>query len=559
MALSMNICILISVCFPFSCGIIRFHRFPSVYPFGESFVSFVCDDMRLFSERENKNASLEIQLRRNSNDNWTTVVELNRSSVLWKSENTFFKFRGKYYDQGVTLTGIIQSKQCTVDPKISPDLRCVLSDESGIIDSSSETRILSIEGRTPGNMTDISIVPQELFQDKDEIYFEEDDVLQLQCIAEVENINGFPNKDIRWCKNESGKFQKLSLQHPPLTSIVSRSKDGCSVVQKSVIFYHILQNDTDVDLMCESGYSGTCGKSGINLTISIPTANTNKDKWKVSPIVIHDRESVLNKNLIKLNGAGKTIYLLCTASTLFQQESLQNKMNWCFKRQVNETWTKISPQEKKVEVVSNSSGETTIFSRIKYHVTVLDRDIFFLCEISRYSRCGLGLAHATTNISIGGETLTNEIKEGFKDVQLQKRLEPDCSTAGVAVVSVILVSIVVITFLFLVVLFRRKEIKFQGFVLRIDRPDNRYVEKSFRSSPKKKEKRLPSIKASTEKEIKSEEKINKHCETRELNVAAERQDLYENQEFQQEKNMDTCTYEEVATGHNESEYESLRL
>lgn len=45
-------------------------------------------------------------------------------------------------------------------------------------------------GRTPGNMTDISIVPQ----DKDKIYFEEDDVLQLQCIAEVENINGFPSK-----------------------------------------------------------------------------------------------------------------------------------------------------------------------------------------------------------------------------------------------------------------------------------------------------------------------------------------------------------------------------
>lgn len=51
-----------------------------------------------------------------------------------------------------------------------------------------------LTGRTPGNMTDISILPQELFQDKDEIYSEEDDVLQLQCIAEVENINGFPSK-----------------------------------------------------------------------------------------------------------------------------------------------------------------------------------------------------------------------------------------------------------------------------------------------------------------------------------------------------------------------------
>lgn len=124
-----------------------FNRQPSVYPFGESTVFFECEYMWLYSERENTNASLEIQLRRNANDNWTTVVELNRSSVFRKSENTFFNFTilsvsGRRY---VTLTGLIQSKQCTVDPKISPDLRCVLSDESRIIDSF-ETGILSIEG-----------------------------------------------------------------------------------------------------------------------------------------------------------------------------------------------------------------------------------------------------------------------------------------------------------------------------------------------------------------------------------------------------------------------------
>lgn len=43
-------------------------------------------------------------------------------------------------------------------------------------------------------MTNISIVSQELFEDKDKIYFEEDDVLQLQCIAEVENIDDIPSK-----------------------------------------------------------------------------------------------------------------------------------------------------------------------------------------------------------------------------------------------------------------------------------------------------------------------------------------------------------------------------
>lgn len=129
-----------------------FDRYPSVYPFGESIVSFECEDIWFSSEKENKNASLEIQLRRNANDNWTTVVESNRSSVFRKSENTLFSFtilsvrvRERQYDQRVTLTGLIESKQCTVDPKISPDLRCVLSDESRIIDSS-ETRILSIEG-----------------------------------------------------------------------------------------------------------------------------------------------------------------------------------------------------------------------------------------------------------------------------------------------------------------------------------------------------------------------------------------------------------------------------
>lgn len=98
-------------------GIIMFDRYPSVYPFGESIVSFECEYRWLLSERETKNASLEIQLRRNANDNWTTVVELNRSSVFRKSENTFFNFTilsvsGRRY---VTLTGLIQSKQCTVD------------------------------------------------------------------------------------------------------------------------------------------------------------------------------------------------------------------------------------------------------------------------------------------------------------------------------------------------------------------------------------------------------------------------------------------------------------
>lgn len=49
-------------------------------------------------------------------------------------------------------------------------------------------------GRTPENMINISIVPPGIHQDKDKINFKEDDVLQLQCIGEVESINGIPSK-----------------------------------------------------------------------------------------------------------------------------------------------------------------------------------------------------------------------------------------------------------------------------------------------------------------------------------------------------------------------------
>ncbi|XP_065929496.1 uncharacterized protein [Magallana gigas] len=330
-----NICILISLYFSFSCGYVRFFMHPTVYPVGKTNLSFKCGSpLYYFMGWKHINASLKLQLRNYSNDNWTSVFELNGANEFKENKSASFDgytilslnwTNGTYTYSNIkqiTLEGSVEPKQCTVDPQKSPGVRCVLSGGSQIIDSS-EKKIFSIEGRTPEKMENISIVSQGIFQDKDKINFEEDDVLQLQCIGEVETINGIPSKNIRWCKNESGKLQKLSLQHPPLTSIVSRIKDGCSVVQKSVIFYHILKNDTDLDLMCESGYGGTCGKSGINYTISIPTANTNEDKWRVSPIVIHDRESVLNKNLIKLNGAGKTLYLLCTASTLFQQESLQ--------------------------------------------------------------------------------------------------------------------------------------------------------------------------------------------------------------------------------------------
>lgn len=49
-------------------------------------------------------------------------------------------------------------------------------------------------------------------------------------------------------------------------------------MQKSVLFYRVSQNDTALEVMCESGYGYSCGRKGINATISIPTGDTQLGK-----------------------------------------------------------------------------------------------------------------------------------------------------------------------------------------------------------------------------------------------------------------------------------------
>lgn len=73
----------------------------------------------------------------------------------------------------------------------------------------------------------------------------------------------------------------MSLQDRSQTVITSRSKDGCRVVQKSAIFYHVSQNDTLLDIMCESGYPDygyECGERGINLKFRIPITLIERGK-----------------------------------------------------------------------------------------------------------------------------------------------------------------------------------------------------------------------------------------------------------------------------------------
>lgn len=50
------------------------------------------------------------------------------------------------------------------------------------------------------------------------------------------------------------------------------------------------------------------------------------------------------------------------------------------------------------QISSNSMEEISISSKIKYHITVFDKNVHFLCEISNNSTCGTGLV--SSNISI---------------------------------------------------------------------------------------------------------------------------------------------------------------
>lgn len=119
---------------------------PTVYPVGKTNLSFECrSPVILFKVWEHRNASLKLQLRNHSNDNWTSVFELNGANEFKENKSASFDGKHAYSNKQITLEGSVEPKQCTVDPQKSTGVRCVLSYRSQIIDST-EKRIFSIEG-----------------------------------------------------------------------------------------------------------------------------------------------------------------------------------------------------------------------------------------------------------------------------------------------------------------------------------------------------------------------------------------------------------------------------
>ena len=59
-----------------------------------------------------------------------------------------------------------------------------------------------------------------------------------------------------------------------MSSITSESIDGCALIKRSEIFYHVSKEDINLNITCELGYKSynkNCGSGRHNGTLNIPT------------------------------------------------------------------------------------------------------------------------------------------------------------------------------------------------------------------------------------------------------------------------------------------------
>uniref|UniRef100_A0A8W8MBX3 Ig-like domain-containing protein n=1 Tax=Magallana gigas TaxID=29159 RepID=A0A8W8MBX3_MAGGI len=550
--------ILIYVHVPFLFGYFTTQLFPSSFPVGKRNASMSCivwGNIIVYEE-------ITLDIRQNKNEDFITVLKCTKSGI--QRMNNKSRFEGLnilsfHYDSCklsynsynfIGLTVSLQSDVCILGSKTSASWRCLFPNGTHSFNSS-EMNIYSIKGRSPQKMQSISIVNRQ----PSKSMYETGDVLQLQCIGEIESINAMPSKNIRWCEKENGTFKLISIQDPPRTNVEKSSTDGCTVVQKSVLFYRVSQNDTAVEVMCESGYGYSCGREGINATISIRTGDTQPDKWRIWLILIHDNTSLINPGNIVLDGSGKTIHLQCTASVHSHHTSNAKMINWCVRKQNNATWTEVKLQGKNIVTTSDINGEITIFSKIEYHVTIYDTDVHFMCEISHYFSCGVGLASSNISIHVVVE-----------EAQNQNVNEPDCSKAGVAVLSVLFVVVVISMLLFLTILCRRRHITLFALsangncTISQTLSSTRYMENPSTSVGVQRSE----IENNTIEDAKGDDmdqdcndNTSEHYETTNYDITVGRQKFYENQALAHERNR--SIYEDAIKKETGQDYDVLKL
>uniref|UniRef100_A0A8W8MC94 Ig-like domain-containing protein n=1 Tax=Magallana gigas TaxID=29159 RepID=A0A8W8MC94_MAGGI len=370
----------------------------------------------------------------------------------------------------------IHLKTCKDDPY--PSFRCQIIDGTNTIDSSEEVQ-LEITGN-PKYIDSPSIIFPLTSK-----AFELGEVLQLQCTGE-KDFRTQTDTDIRWCKSVSGQYQVISLQDTPQTQIVSQREDGCTYVQKSEIFYHITEEDNDLDIMCELEYiknSKICGKGRFNSTLRIST-HLKGDGWTLSPIMIYNEDSMLNSQNITLEGIGNTVQLICVGSNTNQTDSIMEGMMWCIRKTNNTEWTPIVLQENKLETVINSSGKIRIYSKVTYHLIGLEKSIDIMCQISSSPKCGSGVISSNVSLQINPSE-----SEGQYYLKQREIVEPERTEAWLAVTLIISVTLLVVILVLATVLLKRAHRKgglsLFGFVIKreskqiVTGPNENYTNTEF--------------------------------------------------------------------------------
>ncbi|XP_078320705.1 uncharacterized protein LOC111113128 isoform X1 [Crassostrea virginica] len=451
----------------------------------------------------------------------------------------------------------------SLDKKI-PTFRCRILSRNETFDISREVR-LPLKGRLPKDIgtPDFTLLDN---QRKGSIAkFKVGDVLKLHCAGEIENTDLQSRENFRWCKSvtslsEREKYEIISVQDDPVSNVISESKDGCTLIRRSEIFYHVSNADDNLNIRCELGYRSynkNCGSGRHNGTLNIPTTAEIEPNWKLSPILIHDEEKILDSREITLEGWGKTFTFLATASVRATNETKIEKMQWCVKKENDTTWTRVKLQEDAIEAMENSSETITIFSKMTYHVTVLDRSIKFLVELSSSSTCNIG--DYFTNISLlikekdNSENIRNQPCQQGTPVTL---VDKDIGTinenvwwiCSVVVIS-LLVTMISSVILLLIFIHRRGQVALCGFTIKKDRSE----------VISKKEVTLQSD--SRVKQHQTKGASNKHYANAEyMSNMAEGQGFYSNT-FQTDvqTTIQEQTYEEINKRDNPQEYEPLNF
>ncbi|XP_062585770.1 uncharacterized protein LOC134247412 isoform X2 [Saccostrea cucullata] len=555
---------------------------------GENNVILSCDFDDYINE-DNIIPEMILEIRQNNTrEDWKEVAKTNvTGSYILKTDQNFeiylitsdrcYPDPEEYIACRIQIFASLTLSRCSIDPNLYSIFRCRVSNGSEMF-KSLEKSIVSTKGQSPKKIQALTIIKSSGEKPGD--------VVQLKCIGEVESINGLPSQNIRWCKNISEKFSEISLQDPPITSVVSSSRDGCINVQESTIFYHIMKSDAYLEIMCESGYdkyTRECGKGSANSTLFINTKTLIEDvRWKVSPIFMYDENGAIDEQYFNTHGIGRTIHLSCSASSFASNEQM---IKWCVKKTDNANWTKVVTQEGEIKISTNKSGEMIMFSRITYHVTEFDKVLHFICEVSTSSSspCGSGLNFSSLTIRINAHQTAQHTKPSESD-----------STTPVVVLSFFLCLILITVIVLVIVIFRRGELTIFGVVIKIERSSNRFqlpedgnkvisvpsqakasesisqTSKRYIEEPMRHNSKIDKKKTECKNEKDSEDNTQGFYEEPECTLAVHRQSAYENEvlkddslneggKLKENSESQICDYDELNIEEEQQNYEDLDL